>query len=69
MDNQTITFLNSRRSLRSFSDRTIDDYVKHTIKEPTIRAPTAGHMVLYSVVDVTSQCVKDELTVLVIINR
>ena len=64
MDNQTITLLNSRRSLRSFSDREIEEHVKQAIKATTLRAPTAGNMILYSVVEVTSQSIKDELVVL-----
>ena len=64
MENSTIDLLMKRRSTRSFSEKSIDQKTKKSIQEATLRAPTAGNQVFYSVIDVTDQDIKDKLSIL-----
>lgn len=63
MDNPTIDVLMKRRSTRSFSEKDIDPKTKQAIQEATLRAPTAGNQVFYSVIDVKDQEVKEKLAI------
>ena len=47
--NQTIDLLLSRKSIRAFEKREVEEEVKAKILEATLRAPTAGNMMLYSI--------------------
>ncbi|NLA97104.1 MAG: nitroreductase, partial [Spirochaetales bacterium] len=49
---ETLQLLNNRRSVRAFEDRAIEPEVLTLLKETTLRAPTAGNMALYSIVEV-----------------
>jgi nitroreductase len=51
--NNTIELLKTRRTVRSFLEREIDRKDIDAIEEATLRAPTAGNMALYSVIEVT----------------
>ncbi|NCB01817.1 MAG: nitroreductase [Spirochaetia bacterium] len=64
MENPTIELLMKRRSIRSFSEKPIDAETKHLIQKATLRAPTAGNQVFYSVIDVIDQEIKDKLALL-----
>ncbi len=64
MDNPTLELLMKRRSTRAFSEKSIDPEIKKKIQEATLRAPTAGNQVFYSVIDVTDQHIKDTLAIL-----
>lgn len=59
--NNTLTVLASRRTVRSFQERDISKEDIQAIKEATLRAPTAGNMALYSVIDVTDEKEKETL--------
>jgi FMN reductase (NADPH)/FMN reductase [NAD(P)H] len=59
--NQVIETLLSRKSIRAFENRSIEPEVKEHILRATLRAPTAGNMMLYSIIDVTDQRIKDTL--------
>ena len=61
--NQTLEILLNRKSVRAYEDRPIEPDIKGTILEATLRAPTAGNMMLYSIIDVTNQRIKDWLAV------
>lgn len=50
--NQTLQLINWRRSLRSYSDRPITDSEKSLILQAAMRAPTAGNMMLYTILEV-----------------
>jgi nitroreductase len=52
-----------RKSVRSYEQKEIEAEVKAEILKATMRAPTAGNMMLYSIVDVTDQAIKDKLAV------
>ncbi len=59
--NQTIDLLLSRRSVRAFEKREDEDELKAKVLEATLRAPTAGNMMFYSILDITEQSIKDTL--------
>jgi FMN reductase (NADPH)/FMN reductase [NAD(P)H] len=59
--NQVIETLLKRKSIRAFENRPIEPEIKAQILRATLRAPTAGNLMLYSIIDVTDQRVKDTL--------
>lgn len=61
MTNLVIETLLSRKSVRAFEKRTIEPEVRAAILEATLRAPTAGNMMLYSIIEITDQSIKDQL--------
>lgn len=61
MINQTLDLLLHRRSHRAFCDEPISSEHRNMIMEATLRAPTAGNMMFYSVVEVTDRERKDRL--------
>ncbi len=62
--NETLKTINRRRSTRTYLDKEISNEEKRIILEAAINAPTAGNMLLYSIIDVTEQEKKDRLSVL-----
>jgi len=61
--NQVMEVLLKRKSIRAYEEREIEAEVKAEILKATLRAPTAGNMMLYSILDVTNQSIKDKLAV------
>ncbi len=59
--NQVMDVLLKRKSIRAYEDREIEPEVKAQILQATLRAPTAGNQMLYSIVDVTDQSLKNTL--------
>jgi nitroreductase len=59
--NQVMDVLLKRKSVRAYEDREIEAEVKAQILQATLRAPTAGNQMLYSIIDVTDQGLKDTL--------
>jgi len=59
--NQVIDILLKRKSIRAYEQKEIGPDIKAQILQATLRAPTAGNMLLYSIVDVTDQALKDKL--------
>ena len=59
--NSVMDVLLSRKSIRAYEDRRIEPDVRAAILKATLRAPTAGNMMLYSVIEVTDQSKKDRL--------
>lgn len=53
-----------RRSVRAYQDKPISNEDKESIFQAILRAPTAGNMALYSVIDVQDAEVKRQLSVL-----
>ena len=62
--NNTIKELLERQSIRAYKKEEISSEDKKTIIEASVNAPSAGNMQLYSIIDVTSQEIKDKLAVL-----
>jgi nitroreductase len=61
--NPVIDVLMKRKSMRTYEEREISAEVKAEILKSTLRAPTAGNMMLYSIVEVTDQKMKDKLAI------
>ena len=59
--NPTIEAIMGRASLRKYEDRPIEADHREWILKSAWRAPTAGNMMLYSVIEVTDQGIKDTL--------
>jgi nitroreductase len=62
--NPTLDLLMNRRTHRSFSDRPIEHIHHELIQQATLRAPTAGNMMFYSVIEVTDKKRLETLAVL-----
>ena len=60
--NNTINELIKRQSVRAYLDKEISKEDKDLIIEAAVNAPSAGNMQMYSIIDVTDQKVKDELS-------
>jgi nitroreductase len=61
--NPTIELMNARCSTRVYSDEPITAEEKQAILHTAMRAPTAGNMMLYSIIQVEEQTLKDRLAV------
>jgi FMN reductase (NADPH)/FMN reductase [NAD(P)H] len=59
--NPTIETIMQRRSVRAYDSRPIDDNVKESIINAALRAPTAGNLMLYSIIEVNDAGKKDTL--------
>lgn len=59
--NVVMELLLKRKSIRAYQPEEIAPQVKAQILKAALRAPTAGNMMLYSIVDVTDQGLKDKL--------
>lgn len=60
--NQTLDMIMKRRSIRAYSTDPITEEEKNTILDATLRAPTAGNMMLYSILEIDSQELKNKLS-------
>src|SRR5512137_396237 len=61
--NPTLDVLNARFSVRVYDQTPLTDAEKQSILHSTMRAPTGGNMMLYSIIEVTDQALKDRLAV------
>jgi nitroreductase len=59
--NDVMETLLKRKSVRAYEDKQITPEVKEQLLHATLRAPTAGNLMLYSIVEVTDQKIKDTL--------
>jgi nitroreductase len=59
--NEALKLLYNRRSVRAYEDKPVTKEVKEEIIKAAMRAPTAGNMMLYSIIDITDQALKDRL--------
>lgn len=59
--NPVMDVLLKRRSVRAYEERAIPPGVRAEILKATLRAPTAGNLMLYSILDITDQALKEEL--------
>ena len=62
--NETLRLLAERGSVRAYQEKPIDQDHIQQMKQATLRAPTAGNMMLYSVIEVKDQEKKDRLALL-----
>jgi nitroreductase len=59
--NDTLRVIHNRRSVRVYQDRPIDRDTIDLIVQAAMRAPTAGNMMLYSIIEIADQAIKDKL--------
>ncbi len=51
--NTTIATILNRKSVRAYESKPIEPELKQQIIDATLRSPTAGNMMLYSIIEVT----------------
>ncbi len=61
MENPTLRLLLQRKSVREYTDQPILPSVRDQIMEAAMRSPTAGNMMMYSIIEVSDQAKKDRL--------
>lgn len=61
--NQTIDLMDARCSTRAYAETPITDEEKRLVLHAAMRAPTAGNLMLYSIVEIDDQALKDRLAV------
>ena len=61
--NQVISVILNRRSVRAYTEQAIAEDVKELILQAAMRAPTAGNLMLYSIIEVKDQAAKSTLAV------
>jgi len=61
--NPTMDVLTKRKSVRAYEPKEVSAEIKSEILNATLRAPTAGNMMLYSIIEVTDQKIKDKLAI------
>jgi nitroreductase len=61
--NPVLDFLFNRKSTRAYSARGVSDSDKSAILQATLRAPTAGNMMLYTILEIEDQAIKDRLAI------
>ncbi len=61
MNTEAIKVIENRRSCRAFEEKPVDKETIKKLKELTLRAPSAGNMIMYSVLEVTDKDKKEQL--------
>ncbi len=61
--NDTLRLLHARASIRSYAPTPLTDEERAAILAAATRAPTAGNLMLYSIIEVRDQALKDRLAV------
>ena len=61
--NDVIDIIQKRKSVRAYTDEKIPEKIKEIIIRSAMQAPTAGNMMLYSIIYITEQDVKERLAV------
>lgn len=59
--NPTIDIILKRKSIRAYEERSIAEAERNAILRAAMRAPTAGNMMLYSIIHVKDQAAKETL--------
>lgn len=62
--NSVYEILMKRKSIRAFEKEEVQQNIKAAILNAAFQAPTAGNQMLYSIIDVTDQTLKDRLAVI-----
>lgn len=61
--NETLKQIKNRKSVRVFEDRLIEPEIKKEILNAAFEAPTAGAMMMYTILDITDATLKEKLSV------
>lgn len=64
MNENTIALLENRKSCRSFLPQIVEEQVVNRLKELTLRAPSAGNMEMYTIIEVKDEEKKAKLATL-----
>ena len=59
--NETLRLIHQRRSVRSYDDRPIGRSTVDAIIQAAMRAPSAGNLMLYSILEIEDQALKEQL--------
>ncbi|MEA3375186.1 MAG: nitroreductase family protein [Chloroflexota bacterium] len=59
--NETLRLIQQRRSVRAYEDRPIERETVDTIINAAMRAPTAGNLMLYSILEIEDPAIKAKL--------
>ncbi|MEE8121626.1 MAG: nitroreductase family protein, partial [Anaerolineales bacterium] len=59
--NPVLETIHQRKSVRAYDDKPVPEDVRDTIIKSAMRAPTAGNMMLYSIIEVSDQEAKNKL--------
>lgn len=62
--NQTLELIENRSSTRKFADASVTDAQREAVLHAASRAPSAGAMMMYSIIDIREQATLDRLAVL-----
>ena len=57
-----LSVISDRRSLREYDDIPVPEEVRGQVLHAALRAPTAGALMLYSIIEIDSQETKDALS-------
>ena len=60
---ETLDLINNRRTIRAYDPKPLTQEEINTIIHGAMRAPTAGNMMFYSIIQVTDQKIKDKLAI------
>lgn len=60
--NNCIEVIMNRRSVRAYEDKKIDDQIKNSIIEAALRSPSAGNMMMYSIIEIEDEEIKNTLS-------
>jgi nitroreductase len=60
--NPTIELIMARKSVRAWEARPVPQEVKDELLDATLRSPTAGNMMLYTILDITDPEIKERLS-------
>ncbi len=60
--NATLELIENRRSVRVYTDAPLSQQEKETILHAAMRAPTAGNMMLYTIIEVEDPVLKERLS-------
>jgi len=61
--NPVLEVINNRRSVRKYSEQPILTAEKKQVLNAAMRAPTAGNMMLYSIIEIEDQNIKNKLSI------
>ena len=59
--NPVLDTIKKRKSIRAYEDRPVSKEVRQAILKAAMRAPTAGNMMLYTIIEVTEKATKEKL--------
>lgn len=60
-DRESLKYIMNRKSVRVYEDREVPEEIKEKLYSAIFQAPTAGNMMMYSIIEVEDQRLKDRL--------